>query len=182
MSLFVFLSQATSSTQSRYLGKSSKALSSGKIFPSHFVSKVLCLGMWCNSNPFSAYINVSSQPILGLFCPLSVIQKGHSPYDQRCELSEKHWSNSGAWYDSKPLAHAAYLCLRPFLCLLLVITLTSYDGLLLSPPSLITLWSDRIQFMIYSSDWMVIWCLKINYSNAVKTQYKLGAIFRMAGT
>lgn len=48
MSWFVFLAQATSSTQSKYLGKLSKALFSGKIFPCHFVSKMLCLGMRCN--------------------------------------------------------------------------------------------------------------------------------------
>lgn len=62
-----------------------------------------------------------------------------------------------------------YLCLWPLLCLILAVTLTSYDGLLLSPSNLITFWPDRIQFTMYGSDRMITRCLKISHSVASET-------------
>lgn len=69
------------------------------------------------------------------------------------------------------------LCLWPLLCLILAVTLISYDGLLLSPSNLITFWPDRIQFTMYGSDRVITRCLKISHSVASETQYRPGAIF-----
>lgn len=176
MTLYVLLSQATSlSTQNRWLGRSRKALSTGQMPFTTLLQSNSCVEIYHHSNSFPVYINILSQHILGFFHPLSASQKDCLRNAHRCELSEKHWNNRGAWYGFWATCACSSFwflaLLMPDLGYLLRNCCWTHQAL--------SIFGLRIQLIMYCPDYMFRWCLMIRHSIAAKTQYRLDAVFQM---